>query len=179
MIFEKLKLEGSYLIKIDPMQDNRGFFSRVFCENEFKENRLNSNWVQINNSFNKFKGTLRGMHMQNEPFNEVKLVRCIKGEIFDVIVDLRVKSKTFGKWVGRKLSETNRDMMYVPSGFAHGFISLTDDSEIMYFSSNFYSGKSERSLHYADKTVGINWPVEIVHVSEKDQIAQNINTFKI
>ena len=161
------------------MQDNRGFFSRVFCENEFKENRLNSNWVQINNSFNKFKGTLRGMHMQNEPFNEVKLVRCIKGEIFDVIVDLRVKSKTFGKWVGRKLSETNRDMMYVPSGFAHGFISLTDDSEIMYFSSNFYNGKSERSLNYADKTVGINWPVEIVHVSEKDQIAQNINTFKI
>jgi dTDP-4-dehydrorhamnose 3,5-epimerase len=179
MIFKKLKLEGSYLIKLDPMQDNRGFFSRVFCENEFKENGLNSNWVQINNSYNKFKGTLRGMHMQNEPFDEVKLVRCIKGEIYDVIVDLRIKSKTFGKWVGQKLSETNREMMYVPSGFAHGFISLTDDSEIMYFSSNFYNGNYERSLNYADKNVGINWPTEIVHVSEKDQIAQNINTFKI
>ena len=179
MIFEKLKLDGSYLVKLDPKQDNRGFFSRVFCENEFKEKGLNSNWVQINNSYNKFKGTLRGMHMQNEPFNEVKLVRCIKGEIFDVIVDLRNESKTFGKWIGKKLSETNRHMMYVPSGFAHGFISLTDDSEIMYFSSNFYNGKSERSLHYADKTVGINWPTEIVHVSEKDQIAQNITTFKI
>lgn len=179
MIFEKLKLEGSYLIKLDPKQDDRGFFSRLFCENEFKENGLNSNWVQINNSYNKFKGTLRGMHMQNEPFNEVKLVRCIKGEIFDVIVDLRIKSKTYGMWVGRKLSETNRHMMYVPSGFAHGFISLTDDSELIYFSSNFYNAEHERSLHYADKTIGINWPIDIVHVSDKDKVAQNIDTFQI
>ena len=178
MIFEKLKLDGSYLIKLDPRQDDRGFFSRVFCENEFKDNGLNSNWVQINNSYNKYKGTVRGMHLQDEPFNEVKLVRCIKGEIFDVIVDLRNQSKTFSHWVGRKLSETNREMMYVPSGFAHGFISLTDDSEIMYFSSNFYNYDYERSLHYADKEVGINWPIDVVYVSDKDKISSNISAFK-
>lgn len=179
MKFEKLSLDGSFLVKIDPLQDDRGFFSRVFCKNEFKENGLNSNWVQINNSYNKFKGTLRGMHMQNEPFDEVKLVRCIKGEIYDVIVDLRKKSKTFGKWAGQKLTESNREMMYVPSGFAHGFISLTDDSEIMYFSSNFYNAKCERSLYYGDKNVGINWPTKIVYVSQKDKIGKSLNTFKI
>lgn len=178
MIFEKLKLDGAYLIKLEPREDQRGFFSRVFCENEFKENNLVHNWVQINNSHNKDKGTLRGMHMQREPHEEVKLVRCIKGEIFDVIVDLRNESKTFGKWVGKKLSAENREMMYVPSGFAHGFISLTDNTEIMYFSSNFYNSSSERSLFYGDKTVNINWPTEIVHVSKKDKNASNINSFK-
>ena len=115
--------------------------------------------------------------MQTNPYDEVKLVRCIQGEIFDVIVDLRKGSETFGKWVGEKLTSTNRGMMYVPSGFAHGFLSLTDNTEIMYFSSNFYEGKAEGSLHHADETVNINWPAEILNISEKDKKALNLNSF--
>lgn len=178
MVFKELELKGSYLISLEPIEDERGFFSRVFCQNEFSSKGLEHNWVQINNSFNKNKGTLRGMHMQINPYDEVKLVRCIKGEIFDVIVDLRKDSKTFGNWVGRKLTSKKREMMYVPSGFAHGFLSLTDNTEIIYFSSNFYESKAERSLFYADETVNINWPSEILHVSDKDKKALNLNFFK-
>ena len=136
MIFKKTSLEGNYVINLELKEDERGFFSRFFCQKEFLEKGLNINWVQINNSFSIEKGTLRGLHYQKEPHSEIKLIRCIKGEIWDVVIDLREKSKTYGKWYGANLSAKNRSMMYVPIGFAHGFITLEPNTEIFYLVSN-------------------------------------------
>jgi len=177
MIFKETKLEGNYLINLQLKEDERGFFARYYCKKEFSQKGLNTKWVQINTSASKEVGTLRGLHYQREPNAEVKLVRCLKGSIWDVVVDLREKSKTFGKWFAAKLSDENRTMMYVPKGFAHGFISLEPNSEILYFVSDFYAPNLEGTLIWNDKKVEINWPIEPKVVSDKD--LKGINLEKI
>ena len=168
MIFNESHLQGNYLIDLELRSDERGFFARYFCENEFQKHGLNTRWVQINNSMSKQVGTLRGLHFQRPPHSEVKLVRCIKGSIWDIVVDLRKGSATFGKWFGSTLSEKNRTMMYVPEGFAHGFVTLEPDSEILYLVSNSYSPESEGVLLWNDPDVAINWPVTPQLLSDKD-----------
>ncbi len=168
MIFKESHLQGNYLIDLELRSDERGFFARYFCENEFQKHGLNTRWVQINNSMSKQVGTLRGLHFQRPPHSEVKLVRCIKGSIWDIVVDLRKGSATFGKWFGSTLSEKNRTMMYVPEGFAHGFVTLEPDSEILYLVSNSYSPESEGVLLWNDPDVAINWPVTPQLLSDKD-----------
>lgn len=175
MKFTKTPLESSYLINLDPIADERGFFSRLFCENEFSKHNLNTHWVQINNSFSIEKSTLRGLHFQYPPNAEVKLVRCIKGSIFDVIVDIRKSSNTFGKWFGAILDETNRTMMYIPKGFAHGFISLEPNSEILYFVSEFYSKENEETILWNDPNIDIKWPIKPIILSDKDSKAKRLN----
>ena len=168
MIFKETNLKGNYLIDLEKKEDDRGFFSRFFCKKEFLEKGLNISWVQINNSFNKRKGTLRGLHFQRSPNEEIKLIRCLKGAIWDVVVDLHENSKTFGKWFGTKLSDKNRRMMYVPKGFAHGFISLESKTEILYLVSNFYKPSSEDTIIWNDEDIGIEWPLNPVEISVKD-----------
>ena len=168
MIFKETKLMGNYLINLELKEDERGFFARFYCEKEFSKKGLNTKWVQVNNSASREVGTLRGLHYQREPNAEVKLVRCLRGAIWDVVVDLRDKSETFGKWFGATLSEENRTMMYVPKGFAHGFISLEENSEILYLVSSFYSPESEGTLLAIDKKVGVNWPIKPKIISDKD-----------
>jgi dTDP-4-dehydrorhamnose 3,5-epimerase len=167
-------LEGAYLIDLEKRGDERGFFARYFCKKEFSEASLNSDWVQINNSYSSEKGTLRGLHFQRQPASEVKLVRCIQGSIWDVIVDIRPTSPTYKGWFGTELSQDNRTMMYVPQGFAHGFISLTDDSEIIYLVSNFYDSSHERNLKWNDLDVAIEWPILPTVISERDSKAPSL-----
>lgn len=168
MIFNQTPLQGAYTIDLEKRGDDRGFFARVFCINEFSARGLETNFVQINNSSSGKRGTLRGMHYQLPDAAEVKVVRCIKGSLFDVIVDLRPDSPTFKKWFGAELSADNRRMMYVPRGFAHGFITLTDDAEAFYLVSAFYAPENERGLRYNDPAIGIEWPIPPTEVSEKD-----------
>jgi dTDP-4-dehydrorhamnose 3,5-epimerase len=168
MKFSPTPLFGSYLIDLEPRGDERGFFARYFCEQEFAANGLNTRWVQINNSLSTESGTLRGLHFQRPPHAEVKLVRCLKGAIWDVIVDLREDSETYGQWFGAELSASNRTMMYVPEGFAHGFVSLLPDSEILYLVSEFYTPEAEGTLLWNDPVVGIKWPITPVVISDKD-----------
>ncbi len=169
MIFNPSPLAGAYTIDVTPFQDNRGFFTRTFCEKEFAEHNLVQHFVQANHSGTNGKGVIRGMHFQHSPFCEVKLVKCVQGAIFDVIVDVRKDSPTFLKWFGAELSAENKRMMYVPAGFAHGFQSLTDYSEITYMVSNFYNKESESGIRFNDEIVDINWPLPVSLVSEKDQ----------
>lgn len=178
MIFKPLPLEGAHLIQLEKFSDERGFFARYFCKDEFEKAGLESDFVQVNNSLSKEKGTLRGLHYQRPPQAEVKLVRCIKGAIWDVIVDIRKGSKSYGKWTGAELSEENRDMMYVPKGFAHGFISLTDDSEILYMVSAKYNPELEGTLRWNDPVHGIEWPIQPRILSEKDQNVTDWNESK-
>lgn len=178
MIFKKTGLDDSYIIELEKLSDARGFFARYYCEREFKEAGLNSNWVQINNSVSDKKGTLRGMHYQNAPFSEVKLVRCVSGEIWDCIIDLRPHSNTFGNYFGAYLSADNRKMMYVPEGFAHGFITLTDNAEVIYLVSQHYTPNAEGSLLWSDPDIGIEWPIVPSVVSDKDAIASDFATLK-
>ncbi|MDB3889580.1 dTDP-4-dehydrorhamnose 3,5-epimerase [Candidatus Pelagibacter sp.] len=173
MKFNKTCIKDNFLINLEPREDKRGFFARYYCEKEFLDQGLNTKWLQINNSFSKDVGTLRGLHYQNVPNAEVKLIRCLKGAIWDVVVDLRDNSNTFGKWFGEKLSSENRTMMYVPKGLAHGFISLTPNSEILYLVSDFYAPESEGNLIWNDPDVGIEWPINPLIISDKDK--SNVN----
>ncbi len=170
MIFHRLKLAGAYRIDLEPREDERGFFARAWCQKEFAEHGLETRIVQSNLSYNRYKGTLRGMHYQAPPHEEVKLVRCIRGSIFDVIIDLRPDSPTYRQWVGVELTATNRQMLYVPRGFAHGFQTLEDDTEVFYHVSEFYHPQAERGVRWNDPQFGIAWPaVEKRIVSVKDQ----------
>ncbi len=178
MTYNKLPLEGAYLINLNKIEDDRGFFSRFFCVNEFDNIGLDSKISQINTSSSVQKGTLRGLHFQYPPYAETKIVRCINGSIWDVIVDLRQDSKTYGKWHAEELSSVNKSMMYVPKGFAHGFISLTDNAEILYLVSEFYNPKSEDSLLWSDIDISIKWPIQPVVINEKDSKAKNLTEIK-
>lgn len=171
MIFNETHLLGAFLIDLEKKEDERGFFARYYCKDEFLNYNLEVNWTQINNSLSLRKGTLRGLHFQQEPHSEVKLVRCIRGAVWDVIVDIRLNSLSYGKWFAAELNADNRKMMYVPKGFAHGFISLLDNSEVLYMVSEFYSPKFERTLRWDDKFHGINWPITPKLISEKDRNA--------
>ena len=175
MKFDETPLKGAYLISLEKLEDERGFFARTFCNLEFSENGLISQFVQVNNSFTKSKGTVRGMHYQLKPSAEVKLVRCINGALYDVIIDLRPDSATFGKWFGSELSVENRQMMYVPKGFAHGFVTLQDSTETFYFASDFYSAELERGIRYDDPCFQIDWPIKVSESSEKDKNFPDFN----
>lgn len=169
MRFIALPLEGAYLIDLEKREDDRGFFARFFCENEFAALGLETRFVQINNSASRNSGTLRGMHYQLAPAGEVKVIRCIHGSLYDVILDIRPKSKTFGQWFGAELSAENRMMMYAPRGFAHGFVTLQDNTEAFYLVSDFYAPECERGVRFDDPAFAIDWPMTPVEVSEKDR----------
>lgn len=173
MIFNKTSLEGAFTIDLEKREDERGFFARYYCREEFLKRNLEYNWVQVNNSLSKNSGTLRGLHFQQSPHSEVKLIRCIKGSIWDVIVDVRLNSPTYGKSFAAELSSENRKMMYVPKGFAHGFISLEDDTEILYMVSEPYNPAFERTLKWNDNFHGIQWPIKPTVISDKDMNAEN------
>ena len=168
MKFKETKLKDLYIIKLEPFQDNRGFFSRVFCKNELKEIGLNKEIVQINQSLTKTKGTIRGMHFQYPPRTEVKIIKCVRGLIFDVAVDIRKNSPSFLQWHSEILSNENFKMLYIPEGFAHGFQALENNSEIIYFNSEFYSPECEGGIRYNDPKIKINWPMEPSEISKKD-----------
>lgn len=168
MIYTPTPLPGAFLIDLDKKGDARGFFARVFCSQEFGCRGLATQFVQINSSLSARKGTLRGMHYQLEPSAEVKVVRCVRGELYDVILDIRPDSPTFGQSFGAELTSENRRMMYVPKGFAHGFLTLGDDSEAFYLVSSYYAPESERGIRFDDPRFSIQWPIEPVEVSEKD-----------
>jgi dTDP-4-dehydrorhamnose 3,5-epimerase len=169
MIFTQTPLAGAYLIDLEKRGDDRGFFARVFCEREFAEHGLSTHFCQVNNSLSAQKGTLRGMHYQLMPRAETKLVRCIKGALYDVILDLRPGSPTLGQSFGAELSADNRRMMYVPKGFAHGFITLADDTEAFYFVDEFYAPDAERGVRYNDPKFNLEWPIEPAVLSDKDR----------
>ena len=169
MIFKETKLKGAYVIEINPLEDERGFFARSFCAKEFKEHGLNQNIAQCNISYNEKKGTLRGVHYQAAPHEEAKLVRCTMGAIFDVIIDLRPDSATFKKWIGVELTKENRRMLYVPEGFAHGFQTLEDHTEVLYQMSEFHHPEWARGVRWNDPTFGIFWPVNVEIISIGDQ----------
>lgn len=169
MQFRQLGLGDLTEVSLTERHDERGFFARLFCSQEFQDNHLHTHWAQINNSLTKLKGTVRGLHFQRPPSAEVKLVRCVRGSIFDVAVDLREGSATYGQWRGVELSAVNRNMLYIPAGFAHGFQSLANDSEIIYFNSTPYSPSVEGGLHCADRDVAISWPLPVQGLSERDQ----------
>lgn len=169
MKFIRTPLEGAYQVELERHEDNRGFLARLFCERSFAEAGLEHRFVQINNSASWRKGILRGLHYQTPPHTEVKLMRAIRGAIFDVIVDVRQGSPSFGRWFGAVLDESNRTMMYAPRGFAHGFLSLTDEVEVIYMSSASYAPDSERGVRFDDPMVGIAWPIPPTEVSDKDR----------
>jgi dTDP-4-dehydrorhamnose 3,5-epimerase len=168
MKFEPLPLEGAYLVGLEPRADERGMFARTFCKREFDAHGLRSDLVQCNLSTNVRAGTLRGMHFQSEPFAEVKLIRCVRGAIYDVIVDLREGSATYGRWVGAELSEENGQMMYVPQGFAHGYQALTDGAAAFYMVTEYYAPQAEGGLRYDDPAIRIEWPISVSDISDKD-----------
>ncbi len=161
-------LNGSFTIQLDPINDERGWFARYFCKKEFSTIGHEKEWVQMNHSFSLKKGTLRGMHFQKPPYSEIKLVRCIQGSVFDVIIDLRKDSPTFLKWFGTELSAENKLMMYIPEGFAHGFQTLEDNSGLLYMHTAYYSPEAEDGLRYNDPQVNISWPLEISEISMRD-----------
>ena len=168
MKFIKNKIKGSFVIELDKKDDQRGFFARYFCTHEFRKKNLTNKFIQINNSLTLKKGTIRGMHYQKKPFQEVKIIRCISGKIFDVIVDLRRGSNSYLNWYGLELNNDNRKMLYVPKGCAHGFLTLTNNCEIIYLVSKEYSPNHEMGLRFDDPKIKINWPNKIIHAAEKD-----------
>lgn len=169
MNITELSISGAFVIAPDPHFDERGFFMRTYDSELFEKHGLNRKWVQENHSRSEKKGIIRGLHFQMEPFAETKLIRCIKGAIYDVAVDIRAKSPTFGKWVGIELSEENMKMFYIPRGFAHGFCTLSEISEVVYKVDNFYSPGNERGLMWNDTDFDINWPVSNPVLSDKDR----------
>jgi dTDP-4-dehydrorhamnose 3,5-epimerase len=169
MIFTPTSLPGAYLIDLDKKGDDRGFFARAFCENEFSQHGLVCHFCQINNSLSKQKGTLRGMHYQLPPSSETKVVRCVRGALYDLILDLRRESPTFGQSFGIELNAENRRMLYVPKNFAHGFLTLVDDTETIYLVDEFYGPERERCIRYNDPKFGLAWPAPPIVMSEKDR----------
>lgn len=169
MRFIPTHIAGTYLVEPELISDERGFFARTWCQNEFADKGLNPNLVQCNISYNKVRGTLRGMHYQKAPHAEAKLVRCTQGGIYDVIVDLRSGSTTFTQWFGAELTAENKKALYVPEGFAHGFITLKDDTEVLYQMSEFFHAECATGVRWNDPALSIQWPVEVKVISERDQ----------
>jgi dTDP-4-dehydrorhamnose 3,5-epimerase len=166
--FIETELPGAYILELEKRGDERGFFARTWCQHEFEEHGLVAEVVQQNTSVSKYKGTLRGMHYQVAPQQETKLVRCTKGALFDVIIDLRPDSNTYNQWLGVELTEDNYKMLYVPKDFAHGFITLQDNTEVTYLVSAFYAPDAERGIRYNDPKIGIKWPGTVSTLSDKD-----------
>lgn len=169
MKFSETSLQGAFIVQPEPFKDDRGFFARVFCKKEFSEIGHDHEFVQINHSMNKVKGTVRGLHYQVPPYAETKLVRCISGKVFDVIVDLREGSSTYLKHFSVELSDENMTMIYIPSGFAHGFQTLTDNAQLIYHHTAFYAPGFEGGINFQDPALQINWPFPAVNLSERDK----------
>jgi dTDP-4-dehydrorhamnose 3,5-epimerase len=169
MITTETELYNAYIIDLKKKEDERGFFTRSFCEKKLLENGISFQIAQVNISYNDDKHTLRGMHYQADPYGEAKLVRCPKGAIFDVIIDLRVGSPTFMEWTGIELTEQNLRMLYVPEGFAHGFITLEDETEVVYLMSEFYKPEAGRGVRWNDPAFAIDWPATPKVISDKDK----------
>ena len=169
MIFNETKLKGSYIIDLEKLDDERGFFSRSWDKNIFERMGLNNNLVQCNVSFNTKKGTVRGMHFQEEPYQEAKLVRCTKGSVYEVMIDLRKNSSTFKQWYAVELRDCEYKMLYIPEGFALGFQTLEDNAELFYQMSQFYMPEFSRGVRWNDNAFKISWPLEITVISEKDK----------
>jgi len=168
MHFQDTPLAGAKVIELDKREDARGFFARLFCKQEFSSHGLEPEIVQVNTSFSRQIGTLRGLHYQLAPSSETKLIRCLRGGIFDVILDLRPDGPSFGRWLGVELTAQNRTMLYVPKGFAHGFLTLAEDAEVLYCSSESYSPEHERTVRWNDPKFNIQWPFAPSVVSDKD-----------
>jgi dTDP-4-dehydrorhamnose 3,5-epimerase len=175
MIFTETPIPGTYVISLEKRGDDRGFFARTFCRREFEQHGLVTDFAQVNNSLSADKGTLRGMHYQLAPQSETKIVRCIRGGFYDVILDLRPGSPTFGKSFGIELNADNRLMLYVPKMFAHGFITLVDQTEAFYFVDEFYAPQAERIVRWNDPKFAIAWPAEPVVLSDKDRNARDFD----
>lgn len=168
MIFTETKLAGAHIVDLEPRTDDRGFFARAFCANEFAAHNMKTSVVQANISFNHKKGTLRGMHYQVPPAAETKFIRCLRGGIYDVIIDMRPESPTFLQHIGVELTADNHRALYIPEMFAHGFQTLSDDTEVMYLVGEFYTPGYERGLRYDDPALGLEWPLPVSVISEKD-----------
>lgn len=168
MVFTETKLTGAFIIEPEFLEDERGFFARTWCQREFEAHRLNTRLVQCSISFNRHRGTLRGMHYQVEPHAEAKVVRCARGALYDVIIDLRPNSPTFMQWQSVELTENNHRMLYVPEGFAHGFQTLEDNTEVFYQMSEFFHPESAQGARWDDRSFSINWPILPCILSNKD-----------
>lgn len=173
MIFTETKLQGAFIIELEKMEDERGFFARSWCQQEFELRELNPRLVQCNISYNKEKGTLRGMHYQATQHEEAKLVRCTKGIIYDIIIDLRPSSLTFKQWLAVELSVDNYRILYIPGGFAHGFQTLENDTEVFYQMSDFYHPECARGVRWNDPTFKMIWPMQPSIISFKDDSYDN------
>ncbi|RTQ48968.1 dTDP-4-dehydrorhamnose 3,5-epimerase [Hymenobacter gummosus] len=169
MIFTETELAGAFIIDVDRMSDERGFFARSWCEDDFAAHGILTPPVQANLSSNPKRGTLRGMHYQLEPFGETKLVRCTRGAIYDVIVDVREESPTYGQWLGVELTADSFRMLYVPARFAHGFVTLQDNTDVCYQVSAKYAPGYERGIRWNDPAIGIEWPITPTLISDKDR----------
>lgn len=169
MIFRKAALDGAYIIELEPHTDERGRFARAWCRQEFARRGLATDFVQGNVSVNPVHGTLRGLHYQAVPHGEAKLVRCVRGAIYDVIVDLRSWSPTYRQWIGVELTPDSFRMIYVPVDFAHGFQTLVDDTEVNYLVSAFYASEASRGVRYDDPALAIAWPVPVTRISAQDR----------
>ena len=178
MIFNQTKLKGAFIIEIEKKEDSRGFFARAWDVKEFEQNVSNSNLVQCNISHNNKKGTIRGMHYQIPPYSESKLIRCTKGEIFDVIIDLRENSNTRYKWISTKLDSYQHNMIYVPEGFGHGFQTLEDNTEVYYQNSQIHKSEFERGVKFDDPFFNIKWPINKPILSNKDMHGLDLLNFK-
>lgn len=177
MEIKKRKLEGVFEIALAPILDNRGFFMRAYDNDIFEKEGIARAWKQENHSRSEQKGIIRGLHFQFPPFSETKLVRCIRGAILDVFVDLRADSPTFGQWDSIELTEENKKMIFIPRGFAHGFCTLSEVSEVLYKVDNVYNREHESGLLWNDPDLGINWPVENPILSAKDEKNQTLKEF--
>lgn len=170
MNFEPIPISGAYVVRIERVVDDRGFFARTFCEREFAAKRLISRMVQSNIGFSRKAGILRGLHYQTPPYSEAKLVRCIRGAVFDVMADVRVESPTYRSWFGLELNVENLKMIYVPEGVAHGYLSLVDESELFYQVSAFYAPGAEKGIRWNDPAFSIEWPsMGNLTISDKDR----------
>ena len=168
MKFTPTRLNGLYIVDLHPVSDTRGWFARTYCKNEFVSIGHTKEWVQLNHSFTSRKGTIRGMHYQLTPHREIKMVRCISGGVLDVAIDLRQGSETFLNWTSVELTSENKKMIYIPEGFAHGFQALSDNCELLYHHSAFYTPGSEAGIRYDDPFINIQWPLPVSDISERD-----------
>lgn len=169
MTFTETHLKGSYIIDLNLFTDDRGAFARTYCKRDFKEIGHDKEFVQFNQSYNTHKGTVRGMHYQIPPFKEIKLVRCIRGAVYDVIIDIRENSPTFLQHFSIELSADNKRSLYIPEGFAHGFQTLEDNTELIYHHSEYYAPNADSGLNYLDPVFNIQWPTTVTKISEKDK----------
>jgi len=176
--FIQTKFSNAYLIKPQVFSDERGFFLESYSAKIFKENGISSDFVQDNHSLSVNKGVLRGLHFQKDPFAQAKLVRVTRGSVYDVIVDLRKDSSTFGQWEGFFLDEKNKNMLFVPKGFAHGFCTLEDNTEFMYKVDNYYSPECDSGIIWNDEDLKIDWPIKNPILSDKDKKLQSFSSFK-